>query len=862
MNQLSPEDLKKHLKIIVGGIKPILYVFDDYNNYVTCENTIWKPKSNVLGKGIGEYYCPQSEDYASSDNQLQEILQGFCLDLNSLSIFCHVKAPPLWIPNTMPSYELIGATLPFAELDGDRAQIAAFLVDFEWKPTLLDYSQGSDQNWTEMGYRAIHLLTQRYPEIPSFLYTGIQNLDLLERGLSSGASWCFYKQKTHHIQPPEPGSFSLENLNYISLERHLAETAKTRYSSYQEVPFPNQFHVEPNTPAGAHLFQQLDLAKPIDRCSRGQALQKLIAELFPTGDQVQPVKVLTSGKSGAQATFFVKPKNQATRFLKIASWLSIQKEYLAYQQIIQPLLNSYTATIIRKPLFSEGNGDQVLIGALMYSLAGFPEDYQKLRSLDSLFQQYLHQPEGGDILMAKIEATLETVLKNLFYCGASESPLQTEQRPLWSWLGEVLPPLSGVLIPLKSVSSEQLDNPQYKMPSYSLSEYNDKVAWILASFELSRQLEHVCSPNCSAWDNQFPKKVLLSGWFLSELECQGDEFTEGSITLTHPNLGLRMRLRGKSQDIKERFSTPWIRPGMAVDVLACLDEKSREVEKIKRKIAQSIWSEMSLKSLSEDETLNHLLNTFSEVSGKQLANPFDWLGNRPLLPYHYTIAGHSGSIHGDLNLQNILFAGEKEQVGWLIDFERSQKQGMVAFDLAKLEVQIWNHHLTPCLTQLATTLESPDTSKPQICYHLLDLALKATDFEDYSAELFQTQLKLNDLLLSASDLLLIPIANTIKLIACIRGFAMKQCQLTPIELSWARAVYCLNSAKYPNLSSWYCILAFLASAWHLDAVHPELNCEYYSFDRIKQCPKASTHKQQIDGFLVKLERHHESLNYR
>lgn len=117
MNQLSPEDLKKHLKIIVGGIKPILYVFDDYNNYVTCENTIWKPKSNVLGKGIGEYYCPQSEDYASSDNQLQEILQGFCLDLNSLSIFCHVKAPPLWIPNTMPSYELIGATLPFAELD-------------------------------------------------------------------------------------------------------------------------------------------------------------------------------------------------------------------------------------------------------------------------------------------------------------------------------------------------------------------------------------------------------------------------------------------------------------------------------------------------------------------------------------------------------------------------------------------------------------------------------------------------------------------------------------------------------------------------------------------------------------------------
>jgi len=891
--------LKESLYIVVGGLKPILYVFDDYNNYI-----VWDRKENIykpqeITSAIGEYYCTESylekkfpgEKKDRSKHFKEEILQGFCSVLNKLSIGFEVKASPLWISNTKQSYELISATIPWGDIERDRPQIAGFIVDFEWLPTMVNYSEvfkdeqekKGREKWAKMGYRAIHLLSQRYPEIPSFLFTGIRELKYLEQGLSYGACWCFYKQQTHHQNEDQPqeGEIKIETLSYISLERYLEEAARTQYGAYQDNPFVNQFKIDINTALGRNFFKQLNLSFPLDKNPMGKSLLALIATLFPTGEEVEIVKVLTSGKSAAQATFFLKPENRATRFMKIGSWLSIQREYFAYQQVIQPRLNSYAAAIIRKPVVSISNGEQIPTGALMYSLAGFPEDYQRLHPLDDLMKQQLNQPAGGDFLISRIQNTLEKVLKPLSHCGTAQSQLSTEKLPLWEWLGHTLPPLSGVLIPLEFVSADDLEIPSDSanqsdeakerkvkpLQSYIAQGYKEKAAWTLASFELERQ-KKTGKENLSAWDNcekfQNAEKVWLCGWHLLEVSAQEGEFAEGFVMLAHPDLGVRIKLRGRGRDICQRFGATWIRPGMPVEVLACLDDRSQEVKKMENRIVSVALAEDAVSAESvKSKGITELLEKFPNVRKGKLPNPFDYFGDRPKIPYHYTLSAHIGAIHGDFNLQNILFGSQQEQVGWLIDFERSQDRGMVAFDFAKLEVEIWIHHLTPSLVNLAALWPQGGEDKPH--YRLLDLALRAVEFEGNSAEFFTAQLAQPDLV--ASQTLTLSIGNALKAIAAIRRFALKNCKLDIAELRWALTAYFLNSAKFPGINPWSSICAFLASAWHLAAVMPtdpdrskindKPNDKIYHqvFQKIALGVRGTNLLPEIDGLLIELQNH-------
>ncbi len=902
-----PKDIQKlqrSLTLVVGGIKPIIYVLDDYNNYVYFDRNeqIYKVNENSCNpnQDLERYYCPIPLESLERNIKFEDILEGFCLNLNSLSIVFDVKAPALWIPsNKEPSYELIASTIPFEQIKQDRSHIAGFIVDFEWKPTLIDfYSEkgkkvGQDDKWKEMGYRAIHILSQRYPEIPSFLFTGIKELQYLEQGLSYGASWCFYKTRTHHFKENKTASQKeeytkqkttevdeqMEHLNYLNLEEHLEEAAKTQYSAYEDNPFVNQFKLDINTAIGKKFFKQLNLTPPLDKSPKGEAILKLIATLFPSGDEVELVKLLTSGKSAAQATFFLKPKNQATRFMKIGSWLSIQREYFAYQEVIHPRLNSYAAGILHKPVVSPSNGEQIPTGTLMYSLAGFPEDYKSLLSLDELIKQQLSKPNGGEILVNRIQNTLEKVLKPLSHSLTDKSQLLTEKQPLWQWLGHTLPPLSGVLIPLQFISADELEIPsdsdhqtgqtkEHKVKvvqSYIAQGYKKKAAWTLASFELEKQ-KKTGKENLSPWQNQETfknaEKVLLSGWHLLEVTAQEGEFGEGSIMLSHPDLGVRVKLRGRGRDICQRFSATWIRPGMPVVVVACLDQESLEVKKMQDRIFSVALAESSIEEITENNKINKLLEKMSQFK-RNLPNPFDYLGDNSKIPYHFTLPAHIGTIHGDFNLQNILFGSEQEQVGWLIDFERSQEGGMVAFDFAKLEVEIWNHHLTPALVNLANLLPQGNKDKPH--YQLLDLALRAVEFEGNNAEFFACQLVKPDFAVSQN--LILPIGNALKVIAAIRRFALKTCKLNMPELRWALSAYFLNSSKFPDIAPWASIFGFLASAWHLQAIIPqvtehlkenkEINANTYKkvFQKISMGVRGDKLRPEIDGILIELQNH-------
>ena len=833
---------------LMGGIKPIIYVLDDYNNYIECQNELYRPKSYLLEKTV-EYY---QENKDLTQKKWEEALQGFCITLNNLSLVFDVKAPPLWIAKTQASYELIVAAIPLEKINKERSQIAAFIIDLEWLPTITNYDwSGLDRKqWQKMGRFAIKILSQFYPEIPAFIFTGLQPAEELQDGLSYGAFWGFQKEKTHHYsEEPKKIKQLPEKLTSISLERQLTRAVEVKYGSFQEVPFPNQLNLDPSTANGKKLIQRLQIQQPIGNSPQSLTLKRLIAGLLPNATSVEPTKVITTGKSKAEATFFVSPTagedKLATRFIKIGSWFSIQKEYLAYQKVIQPRLNSYTANVIDKPVLAARENNQMPKGALMYSLAGFPEDYQSLRSLHELVEEQIEKPEGAVFLCDRLQNTLKQVLFPLYQSGISKS----KNQPLWCWLGDVLPPLyTGVLIPLTLTSLESLDETKASIviASKTAQGYKNTAAWTLASFDLIQldsQLEKQ-KQDCqktgvleqpSHWDEEILlkpyKQVLLSGWHLSAIEWQESDLGDGSITLVHPDLGMRILLRGRSEDIRLRFGATWIRPGMPVKLLACLDTNNQELERIRKKIAQNISHLNCLSDANNNpasDILGAILNEFGEKSGlknQQLISPFQVFGRDSILPCHYTISARAGAIHGDLNLNNILYPAN-ETVGWLIDFELVKEQGMIAFDLAKLEVEIWNHHLSPYLALIATLSNSDRISS---CYQLLYWCLQALDFPGDEKEFFLIKIKSSkEFPFIVSDRLIMPVNHTLKALKTLRIFGLEKCHLTQNEIKWALAAYFFNSVKFQStsklneFSGYSPIFAFLASAYHLNGLLPKV----------------------------------------
>jgi len=827
----------------LGGIKPIVYVIDDYNNYVdVCQEGIYEPKPDISPQDVAQYFLENAaEKYLLA--KFEEIMRGFCLMLNNLSLLFTLKTPKIKLDLEQSGSDAIGDVLEFEVIKKDRSQIAAFIVDLEWIPPRAESS--IDKPGSKMGHLGIDILSQIYPEIPCFIFTGLRHFEEMKEGLARGAYWGFNKEESHHYVNESAASQQMsEQLTSFSLKQHLTRAVNVRYSCYQELAFPHQLKIDPSIPAWQKLIDKLQI-KLDDQCFQQQALKKLIAFLLPTATRVEPVKVLAAGKSQAQATFFVSPISQkdklATRFIKIGPWFSIQKEYLAYKRVIQPRLNTYTANIIQKPILTEGDDGQMPWSALMYSLAGFPEDYNQLKSLNELFEQQMAAPPGDTFLLTCLQNTLLNVLLPLYQSGISQP---VKPQPLWCWLGDVLPPLyTGVLIPLTMTSPDALDEKQatFAIASKAGPGIEDSEVWKNAK-DLLKDLDFKLSEqrrDCIGYqdpsrinletDNILKppyKQILLCDWHLVDAQWAEKDSDPGKITLVHPDLGMRISLCGQSKDIRLRFGATWIRPGMSVNVLVCFDTQNQEFEKIKKKINEkfSSFNWVSQYRAKEDNFQLLLSNfqTVNQLPDRYLPSPFEIFGpgNEGPIAYNDTITARGGPIHGDLNLHNLLYAAN-ETVGWLIDFESVKEAGMIAFDLAKLEVEIWNHHLSPYLIELAPL--SPVSKGADLCYQLLCSCLQALSFSRNERDFFTVAMKKHlDKLDPDLEGLWEPIIQALKAIKTIRNFGLEKCHLQASELKWALAAYFFKAIKFESESknfdnsySGAAIFAFIASAWHL-----------------------------------------------
>nr|VFJ56543.1 MAG: Phosphotransferase enzyme family protein [Candidatus Kentron sp. DK] len=882
---------------IMGGLKPRIFVLDDYNNFIIRKED---------GSFVAVELAGHVKTLYQSDN-IEESISGYANNLNHLEIAATIHAPSLLIPESdagSPTYNTIHTLLPVEEMDTYRSEIAAIIVDLEWLPSKKPVTpQPGDHSsdgtawkgiWKEAGLMAIQLLRRRYPEIPCFVYTGEWNLEKLQKALASGAEWCFRKAQSHHGFHSPRNEREEDNWRYdltlYSLTMQLEEAAISRYGALPQgigitddassslaedwdIPLPNQLQLTGDTDGQRRLIKALGLEQPLGRCVRGRNLQQLVNRLFPDAIQVTPVETL-KGKSKAQAVFFAVPANStgtlATRLVKVASWPVLYKEFLAYSRIIRPRLNSHTANILTEPATTGvSTGWDMPFGALQYTLAGFPEGYRNLSSLNQRLGAQLANKGAGAQLAGMVQKTLNTVLAPLYGIQEEATSAHRQKRPLWDWLGWSLPPLvTGILVPLE-VQFSRRDKDcltiQGRAAGYPLS-----TAWVRAQRDLQKLSTHSTSEEAlpSLWeraDHQAWRNACftyLQGFSLEEVEWGKEEI--GEVMLRHPDLGYRVRLRGRADDIRRRFSATWLRSGMPVDVFVVTDEKNRDGKKLKEDILGPSLRQMPIfgaDSQDTDQALAKLFECFGslpELEQPQFDDPITmFVAGPPVgagLQPHYTIRACRGAIHGDLNLDNILFPDDAN-VGWLIDFECAHSDGMVAYDIAKFEGEIWSHHLIPALLDIAG--QWPEDGELPI--KLLAWALLAADTNSMHIEPMEARFYALPHVGADCEAIWQSVRNAFHVLRTIRGFAFSKLSLEKEELWWALSAYLLVAIKFqPREQPWRAILIYLISAWYLGKVAPRMrgNIDEKLLTQLGEIPSALTqmHKREVDGLLMDARR--------
>lgn len=778
---------------VAGGVRPLIYVFDDYNNFLSSCGDLFT---------LEAFSSKQVDDEAAaclfdlSANELRRVVWSHCRTLNNLSIGFEVRAPRVWLDDHgEPGYRQVSAAIPFDVIERERSRVSAFVVDLEWMPErIVRKSDGGRRGWADIGHLAIHLLSRRFPEIPCFVYTGQWSTPKLQRAQSFGAAWCFWKESHHGVV--EDGSE--EQLTCLSLSQHLAAVASMQYGAFREPPYLSQLRLDMRTLAGRRLVEQLGIKLPLGRCGRGRQLERLVSRLFPDGASVDPVYVQRSGKSKAQATFFLavqrRERRMATRFVKIGPWMEILKENLAYQEVIRPRLNSFAANVIGDPVLADGVEGEVPIGALVYSLAGLPEGFQELRSLGKLLQDLKEGRERKAQLIARIRSTIEDVLAPLHGIrrDADFGAVRLVSKPLACWLGTTLPQFfTGELLPVGAPAANEPSTESYRAHGYK-----DGTAWILSADDMSKLGKAAVERT----------PVQLTGFQLEEVEWGENELDPGQVTLRHADLGYRVRLRGSNGDLRRRFGTGWFRHGFPLEVSAIIDEENRDLRRLRSRF------DASCRSIGWTETAGIWAEGSPQAALMRcdpLVDPFSVV-DPSKAPAALSVAALEGAIHGDLNLENILFARDADGPGWLIDFERAEACGMLAADFAKLEVEIWQHHFLPLLEEVGGLASEKDES-----VRLVGAAMRALDARNL--EMFRT---LAPARLAGSNGLLDPLIDLLEIVVELRA-AASRAGIPNTDVSWALAALFLTSIKFaPTTSRLRPLHLGLASSWHLAQVCP------------------------------------------
>lgn len=528
------------------------------------------------------------------------------------------------------------------------------------------------------------------------------------------------------------------------LSAKFSEAMRDLNVGYFDNPFPHQIEAE--------MFKEIQPTPPIYTEDR---LRRAIASTLGWVNGTVTLKAMSNGLSGARV-FIASAQDKAPILIKVAPWLTAQQEYNGFQFVISPKLKNYIANIIPVgnnlgPILihddHKGDDDTIhlndQLGVLAYSIVGYTSQKPNIKSLKELLQQAQH-PEN---LQTRLKLTFKRLIAQLH---SEESGLKPQQQTLWGWLGEALPiPYSAKIVTdtTKPIVLHNYQNAPYRLKLASAARLAE-LAWHKMWLELQQNHK---------------QPVTLDSFVLTELDT-----ATHTLRLRHPNLGFRIECRS-TEAIKADF---WVRLGMPVTVTVQFD--------------RSATGAQGYRKLKDNTLYPQLFNSYTDTTPA-------------LPPLSLTYPAYSGTIHGDLNLDNIIFTLSEEAAetsgdsGWLIDFEKSRSDGLIAFDYAKLEIELWHHTLLDALHPLMLELDS-EPRQSLITELLSDIDKSADDI----LPRIEQRLKawVGDWITQSQHY---PrFTELLKIHATIRQAALKSLKSStlPTELSLALSLYAFTAIKF------------------------------------------------------------------
>lgn len=623
------------------------------------------------------------------------------------------------LPVQAKHFEDPEALFPFVEFELNQlARPTAAVVDIHWRAADTG-TVGDNRLGHSFGLHLIELISAIKPTLPIFIWSNIGDKRTLQSAFQRGATYYFNKPDNlefhhpHHSGPPASDSRDTNYLNAGKLWFHICEWERLRYVPRPVRSAQTREFITAETPKTRESRDELlrmfgmrpnDLVQPPSHPVVG-----LLKALIPAAVSIEILKVFRSGLSGAYAPFIVRGKTKSGNWLKpmqikiSKDWRSLARERKGYIDVIESSLGPTVSHVISGPIrMDEWCG-------MVQSFAAPEESYDNplrlaTRSLGEFLQENLDKPKR----CADIVDAIFTGVLNPFY--------QSLDKPEWyschSAFVEVSPPhLKGIFRSPDTVP-EQLRNVIDFTPQ-----------------KLSRKNETAQRERCYRRWQRFRKsllrddqgeKTIVRGLVIDTLECNEDNPLESRLRLIDRVLGIKVDLTPDNMATARR----WI-------------ELERGPIKLRGLPVTFAFREPTSSPCFSSDPLSGwqgMLKERADQFGLRPAPsllPTGWHDRHrgePLetAPVDYLTKCHAldfaekfrlGPVHGDLNLRNILLHTKGGAFfPWLIDFDKTQKQFPIVFDLVKLEVEAYHTVGDELFYEFCQTTGLPVHEPPQILF--------------------------------------------------------------------------------------------------------------------------------------------------
>ena len=575
--------------------------------------------------------------------------------------------------------------LVVAEIERLPGPLAA-VVDMQWRFT--DECEKHKARW--FGLELIRLIKKAKPSLPVFVWSQIEDRQILQRAMQLGAASSFSKGKNLSFMHDQRAKHEeVDELTTGRLWLRLLEWEMTRYQCPPVGSGEGDF-ILAETPETRecrkkfietfHLTESAVLQNPEPDVVR------LLRALVPNASGVEILRFFGEGQGGAERPFVVRGRTASGRWLRPVQiklgedWRSLAREGKGYRDVVAGYLGPSVAHVLGGP-YRLGNWC-----GMSQSFAAPEEAIRDIsskstRSLDEWLRKKLPHPDQCRQLVREIfDGVLDPLYKKNL-AKKRECVLRAFDRVSPAHLEQVFKHA-----PLEIRESEVL---VIDLTPSNLSRKDPRARQELA-YRQWRKAE-------KWWKDPRGKLCLIKGMVIESLE-KNKLPSKHRLRLLDPTLGAKVDLYAGTDEVASRWESLSASPITLVGLPVTFGLQER-AKNDTRPCLLGGWGTSIEKLLEENGILESSAKTAAK-SGESEAKPSN--PNRkawekisrffhPGHPVDWTDEFHVGPTHGDLNLGNILLHGKGEnQFPWLIDFDKAANDCPVVFDLAKLEIEAYH----------------------------------------------------------------------------------------------------------------------------------------------------------------------------